>query len=218
MWEIQLDYGIPITGHCKAIKDWDQLRQSSTKKITEQNTQYGALCRGGKKILLFGCLELSRVFINAAVQHSQLLFSREGIRASFSFLFWIFVHISVYCCMLFSILFFYTFSGLSGYKHFFQVLSFLSSGFKLSYLSWHTQQHVGPMSVCSCAVLSVGVDCSSEPRGLLLPFHNQPAHHGPLGHIIPACCYHLCMDFLQVIPQYTWFQCKTESFFWSLKK
>lgn len=211
MWEIQLDYGIPITGHCKTIKDWDQLQQSSTKKITEQNTQSGALCHGGRKILLFGCLELSRVFINAAVQHSQLLFNREGFRASFSFLLWGFVYISVYSCMLSSILFSIR------YKHFFQVLSFLSSGFKLSYLSWHTQQHVGPMRMCSCAVLSVGVDCSSEPRGLLLSFHNQPAHHGPLGHIIPAC-YHPCTDFLRVFPQYTLISVQNWIFLLKLKK
>lgn len=73
MWEIQLDYGILITGHRKTIKNWDQPQQSSTKKDTEQNIQFGALCRGGKKIFLFRYLELSRVFISAGVQHPQLL-------------------------------------------------------------------------------------------------------------------------------------------------
>lgn len=69
--------------------------------------QRGALCQGVRKILLFRYLELSRVFISAAVQHSQLLMlcSRARFGASFSFHFWGFVHIFkfVFCYILFSV-------------------------------------------------------------------------------------------------------------------
>lgn len=139
MWEIQLDYGILITGHRKTIKNWDQPQQSSTKKDTEQNIQFGALCRGGKKIFLFRYLELSRVFISAGVQHPQLLMlcTRARFRASFSFLFWVFVHIFkfVYCNILLSIPFSLLFQAYQVKNIFFRFWVFFLLDWGFSYRS-----------------------------------------------------------------------------------
>lgn len=189
MWEIQLDYGILITGHCKTIKNLDQLQQSSTKKDTEQNIQFGALCHGGKKIFLFRYLELSRVFISAGVQHSQLLMlcTRARFRASFSFLFWVFVHIFkfAYCNILLSISFSLLFQAYQVKNIFFRfwVFFLLDSGFLTGLTcseAWWSHECVFLCCVVSGSGLLVGAKETFAPLPSLSsasPSQASGSHH-----------------------------------------